>query len=380
MSPHQLRKVLHEEVKKLSDQVIQKENTISDEQVENLKRLSLITDIYDRSRPKTKRKRWPMLVLLAATFLVVGLLLSFRVSNTEIELAITLTELRFELFKPTILTDAMVVSALGISELKEIRFPRARGRSAQTVQASEGRGTALRLAVIDGEQSQSTVTLTALLLPTGTLVRVVRTEIPNQYRLFLEMPENSEITLQVSVKGTIQIALPGAPTEQYAYPFPQSVQMQAATNRITFDITLPDDGQASFSPHLPVKNIAFVKIDQFLGAAEPYIRKISTVLSGILYLAERNDLEYKLRTREGLQFEESEGILRLFTLRNDQLSLQFHGNVRGMTTGWDENRKDLMPNYLERLSAQHSLALLWSTTIYLFLLFLSVWKWWGKVG
>lgn len=115
-----------------------------------------------------------------------------------------------------------------------------------------------------------------------------------------------------------------------------------------------------------------------VGWARYSIRRVSTVLSGMLYLAELDNQEYMLRTGEELQFKESYGLIRILSLEEDQLSLQFHGRVRGLTTGWEDSRKNLMPNYLEWLSARHSLALLWSTTISLFLLFLGILRWWRK--
>ena len=143
---------------------------------------------------------------------------------------------------------------------------------------------------------------------------------------------------------------------------------------------IPKGVQASLAPHLPVRDLAFIRIDQFVDTTDTYIRRVSTVQSGKLYFAELNSREYPLRIGEGLQFEQSDGQIRLLTMENGQLALKFHGHVREMTTGWEESRKSLMPSWLEWLSARHSLTLLWGTTMYFFVLFLGILKWWRKTG
>ena len=100
----------------------------------------------------------------------------------------------------------------------------------------------------------------------------------------------------------------------------------------------------------------------------------------MLYFAELNSREYPLRTGEGLQFKQSDGQMRILTMENGQLTLEFHGIVSEMTTGWEENRENLMPSRLEWLRARHGLTLLWGTTLYIFGSVLGVLRWWRKTG
>ena len=87
--------------------------------------------------------------------------------------------------------------------------------------------------------------------------------------------------------------------------------------------------------------------------------------------------ELHLRSGEGLRFGSSHGEVRTLELRDGHIALTFHGYVRGMTTGGAENRRSLMPTYLEWLSAQHGLSLLWGTTLYLFGLVIGLLRNWG---
>ncbi len=378
MNTQQLRKHLQEEARKLSEQAIRPGATVSERQMAKLEHLSRLIAIYEQNQPKPGRVRWPVITILLVTILGVGVLLSLRIASTEIEADLTLSELQFTVANPTVLTDTLVFSTLGVSALKDIQLPRVQTLSARTLQAVEERGFALRLAAVQDETQKSTLTLTALLVPANTLVKIGTTDLPNQYRVFLGVQDNAELTLQVSVKGTIEVAISGMPVEYYTYAFPQSIQMKPATSQLSFDITLPEGTQTSFSPYLPVRNLAFVKIDQFMGTSDTYIRRISTVLSGVLYLIELNNKEHQLLTREGLEFGESEGVIRLLQLAQDQVKLQFHGKVQDLSTGWEANRRDLMPNYLEWLSARHTIAVLWSSTVSAFLLLLGIWRWWRK--
>ena len=131
MSTQQLRKFVHSEAEKLSKEAFEKPEAVTDEQVEHLERLTKIITLSEETGPKIKPKRWPTIVIMAATSLLVSALLFFRVPTTEVELDLTLSELQFRLSKEAPLTDVTVLTALGISELREIRLPRSRGQSAQ---------------------------------------------------------------------------------------------------------------------------------------------------------------------------------------------------------------------------------------------------------
>ena len=379
MSTHQLKDFLHHEAQKLSDKAHQKRGMISENEVEHLERLARIVEIYQNTGPTSKPKRRPTVIILSITLLIVAGLFSLKRSRTEIELDLTLTELRFVLSQQVPLTNAMVVSSLGISELKDIQLPRTRGQNAQQIDTTNGIGTALHLSKLNNDDLQSTITLNALMLPAGTLVRIAETDVSNQYRLFLEMPKDAPpITIQVSVKGTIQLAPSGEPARQYDFPVPRSIRMQPATNQLTFDLTLPEKARPVFASHLPAEDLKFTKVEEFIDTQNTYIREISTIVSGTLYLAELNNREYPLRNGEGLQFDEPSGPIRILTLKDNQIALQFHGDVRGMTLGWDGNRKSLMPRLLEWIYTQHSLTLLWGAIFSVFGFALTLFQWWRK--
>ncbi len=382
MSAQQLRKLVHSAAEKLSQEAVQKPEAVTGEQIEQLERLSQIITLCETTRPRLKPKRWPTIVIMAATSLLVSVLLFFRIPATEVELDLTLKELQFRLSKEAPFTDVAELTALGISELREIRIPRSRGQSAQTFQTTDHQdiGSALRISVVNDEDAQSTLTLITLLLPAGSLIKLNSTEIPDQYRLSLAFPEVPDIPIELSVKGRIHLAPSGASAEEYQFSIPGLIQLFPAANQLTLDLALPKNVPTEFSSNLPAKQLSFVRLDQFMGSTEAVIREVSTILSGQLYLTDLNNKEYVLRTGESLQFDTSVGSTRLLSIKNNEIHLQFHGNVSGMTTGWDENQHTLMPNLLEWIVARPGLMLFWSQTLSLSLLLLGIWRWWKTTG
>ncbi|MCP4404560.1 MAG: hypothetical protein GY801_45570 [bacterium] len=383
MSAKKLRKFLHSEAQKLGVEAYQKPDTLSEDALARLERLERVVKLYESTIPKIKPRRWPTIVTLAATSLMISLLLVLRVPSTEIELDIRVNELQFTLSKQTVLTDAMVLTALGISELEEIRLPRSRGQAAQIFSNAmyQGVGSALRLSTIDAEHSQSTLTLTALLLPADTLVKISNSASPNQYRLLLEFSEKSDFTVQVSAKGQIMVAPSGAPAAQYDFSIPSSIQLKPANRQITFDLTLPEGTQTSLASHLPVKDVLFTRVDEFIGIADTFVRQVSTILGGQLYLADLSSKEYTIRSGEGLLLDGSRGPINSLTIEEDAaISLLFHGSVSGMSSGWEDNRQNLMPNIMEWIVARPGLMLFWSQTVSFFLLVLGIWRWWKTTG
>ena len=382
MSAQKLRKYLHSEAQRLGAEAYQNPEALSEEALERLERLERVVKLHESTGPKIKPKRWPTIVLLAAASLLISLLLVLRVPSTEIELEARVNEVQFTLSKQTILTDAMVLSALGVSELEEIRLPRSRDQVAQSFSNSmhQGVGAALRLATLEDENALSTLTLTALLLPADTRVKISKSAAANQYRLLLEFLEKTNFTLQVSARGQIQVAPSGAPAVEYHFSIPSLIQLKPATKQLTLDLTLPDGAQSSLASHLPVKDMKFSRVDEFIGIADTFVRQVSTVLDGKLYLTDLSGQEHTIRSGEGLLLDDSRGPISHLSLGDGVISLLFHGNVGGMSSGWEENRQNLMPNILEWIFARPGLMLFWSQTVSLFFLVLGVWRWWKTTG
>ncbi len=370
---NRLRDLLVREAKAVSEDAIQADGQVSAERVEALERLARLVEIHGNAQPSPPRKRWPLAAALGGTLLIASLLLFSRVSETEIELDLSLSEATFVLPRPQVLTDVMSLSALGISGLREVRLPRVREGVPQTPPPSERPASAIRLSVASEGERQGTITLATLPLPAKTRVRLHRTEVPHQYRVSLEGPG---LDLRVNVNGPVRIGLSGTSPQQLDFTSPKSILLRPSSDEIDLDLTLPGPSRGAFSRQLLVTDLSFLRIDSFTDLDRTIVRPVSTLLSGTLYLESLNGRSVLFRPGEALHFEDVRGEIRTLQLHDDRIALKFHGRVRGMSVGWGDSRRSFMPTYLEWLRARHGLSLLWGSTLYVFGLIVGVLRWW----
>jgi len=367
----QLRDFLRQQVQAASDEAIRSGGQVSAEEVETLGRLARLVDIYQAAQPPPTRQRWPIIVVLGGTLLLVSALLFARVAETEIELELALSEVSFVLPIQQVLTETMELSTLGVSGLRKIEMPRARNREAQTLESFNG----VRLSVASEGKRQGSINLASSMLPAETHVWMRRTELPHLYRLSLR---GTDSELQADVNGPVQVGFSGGGIEQLDFVTPQAVIFQAGADEIDLDLAFLDLAKSRFSSQLSANDLSLVHIDEFLEKNHSLVRRVSTILSGAIYFVSLNDQERKLRPGEIIQFERSQGEFRTLRLQDNHIELKFHGRVRGLSAGLDENRRNLMPTWLEWMRARHSLSLLWGTALYLFGLIAGALRWLGR--
>lgn len=369
----QLQNLLNQHIRDLSAEAIQSEGNISASKLKALERLARLVEIHKAVQPPSPQVRWPVLVLLTLTLIIVSLLLFARVSSTEIELDLSLSEVSFRLPEQQVLTEEMRLSSLGVSGMQQIQLPRSETKEAQVFQTQDGSGIALRLAPGIKGQREGLVTLSTILLPAGAYINLRPTEIPQQYRLVIQ---RTELDLRVSVKGQIELGQPGMPPEQINFLIPKSIHLQSGPKDISLDINLLTGSKAAFSRKLLADSLSLFQVDEHVSGEHTIVRRISTIQSGTLYLESLGGKERRFRPGQELRFESSAGEIRTLELKEDHIAFAFHGHVQGMTTGGEETPFSLMPTYLEWLSARHGLSLLWGTTLYVFGIIFSVIRWW----
>jgi hypothetical protein len=373
-SKDQLAELLKQRAKDAEVRAIQSGGTIPPEEYKALRRLARLAEIRSKAEPAPKKISRITIAVFCLTLAIVSVLFFARVSMTEIELDVALSQLGFRLPQQQVLTDATKLPGLGVSGLAELRLPRAGSHNAQTISTADTSGTAVQLSSADG-QRKGELTLDALNVPTATQVWLRPTEVPQQWRLSLHGPD---LILQAEVEGSILVALAGDPSEKFEFTSPQPVVMRGGRNDIDLDLEFPADLKTySFSPQDVAESLSFTRVDEHSDPEHTLVRRVSTILSGSLFFEELAGRELHLRAGEGLRFQSSHGEIRTLELRDGHIALTFHGEVRGMTTGAGENRRSLMPTYLEWLSSQHGLSLLWCTTLYLFGLVMGVLRNWG---
>jgi hypothetical protein len=373
---NQIRNLLLHRVRAMHDETIKTDGAVPADKLEALERLSRLVQLCESARPPAPRKRWPAVAVVVATLAIVSFLLFSCVSETEVELDLTTSGVGFVLSTEQALSDLLNLSALGVSGQIETQVPRPREGATDLALASEpDQHRAINLSIESNSVPASSITLAALILPDGTRVRIAPTEITSQYRISLR---KAGLELRVDVNGSIMITVPGGPTERREFNRPQSVVIQSGADDVNLDLSLLDSAEPKrFSHQLFIRDLSLFSIEELPGKQHTLVRRVSTVLSGAVYLESLNGKELPLRPGAPLRFKQSSGEIRTVSLSENGVNLQFHGFVTGMSTGSEENPRNLMPTYLEWLRVRHGLSLFWGAVLYLFTLSVGLLRWWG---
>jgi hypothetical protein len=228
----QLRNLLHHKARAVRGEAIETGGQVTAEALEGLGRLAHLVELCEAAEPPPLRNRLPMVAALGITLLIVSILLFARVSETEIELELTLSEVGFVLPKEQVLSHRIPLLSLGIAGLREIELPRAQDREAQTLGASDGIGNAIRLSIDLKDSRRSTLSLAPLILPKGTEVWLYRAEVPHKYRLSLKVPE---LVLRADVNGLIRVGWSEAAGERLEFSSPKSIVLKTDSGGVDLD-------------------------------------------------------------------------------------------------------------------------------------------------
>src|SRR6266567_7554225 len=367
-----LRELLKRELDALAAEVAGTESSVSPNRIEMLNGLAKLIETRDSLRSKP-RNWWPALVL-AGTLVIVSVLLFVRVRETEIELDISVAQLSFALANAQVLSSAADLSTLGISGLRDAELPKSQSPSGNEIASTHPLGPVLFLTTSAEGEHRGNVTLAPLVLPSDARVRLACSDVANQYRL---SANTMNLKFEAAVYGAVTIGLSGSPSHVFEFATPKQIVMRGGSEEVNLDLTFPSLPQSALSPQLEVREIDFMRIDQFLEPNQTLVKHLSTILSGTLFLESLNGQKFSLRPGEELTFEHSQGEIRSLVMAAHHIELKYRGRVSGMTAGTGEGRRSIMPTYLEWLKARHSLSLFWATSLYLFGLATAALRWFG---
>jgi hypothetical protein len=367
----QLRRLLKERTASAIAEAIRSDRPAASEKIQALDRLARLVELQALAEAETHPRPWPLAALLAVTLLGVSLLLFAHVRETEIELEVNATELSFSLPSQQVLLENVSLTGLGVSGLSRIGLPDPLARDA-ALDGSDGGDVAIRLATVQDGPRSGSINIGDVVPMADTDVWLRRADLPNQYRLSLRNPK---VPIQADVVGPVLVSLAGVAPQRVDFVSPRAFVLEPGSGVVDLDLTFRDLERAGITPQVPVRGLAFFRVDEFADRGFSIVRTLSTIVSGTLYFESLNGATRSLRAGEALQFAHAAGEIRTIRLHDDQLSLNFHGRVSGMRTGSDESARSLMPTWLEWLRARHGLSLLWGSTIYLFGMVLAVVRW-----
>lgn len=364
-----LRELLRQQAEAAENAATKSEGQIPAAQVESLERLARLISICDSEQPV--RNHWPWVAILVGTLAALSLLLYARVSETEIELDAVLSEVTFILQNQQPLIPQVSLVAFGASGLREIQLPSSRGRDGQVISSPESE-LDISLSTRSTDKARGTLNVALLMLPIGARVDVSSGEVPNEWRLSIERAEGE---LRATVNGPVRVGTSNGPPTELDFLSPKLVLLRPGKNEVQLRM-IPTASSIAMSPQLLINSLSLRRLEQTVDIERTVVRRLSTVLSGTLYLEALNGQSMALRPGEEIEFEESRGEIRSLRLDGDHVVLNFQGRVRGMIAGSGDNRRSLMPTWLEWLKARHGLSLLWGTTVSVFGLIYGALRWW----
>ena len=360
---------LTKQVKALAEEVRTRGGTVPSDSLANVQRLAELAKLQRDLEPVRHVNRWAGSAMFAVTIALVSVLLLAHVRESEIELDLVVSELRFQVDSRQQLTDTLQVAALGASGLSQVALPGL--DESGTIPASS-----VRLSAADCGAAAGTISLEPIVAAAHSEMTLRLGDVPGELRL--SMSHLDEL-LRADVSGTIRAAVPRFAQKVITAATPQPIVLTPGSAQVDLDLAPLNSGPGLFAPGLDVTELGLMRIDEVTGGDRTAVRAVSTVQSGSVYLEELGGRELRLRAHEGLRFGLARGEIRSIGVKDGALALNFHGRVRGMASGPLDHPRNLMPRWLDWLRENQPLSLLWGSAVYLFGLSTAVRQWW-KTG
>lgn len=338
--------------------------------LDEIERLAKFVALQKQTEPAKQQYHVLAISLLVGTLVVVSLLMYARLSSTEIEMLAVATQVGFRVQVPQTLSEGMEASDLLVTCACDIRVPSSPGQPPRVLTMSTA-DAVVRLTTASAGERRGSITIAPLTLEPDSVVRLRHSGTSGRYGLWMVVPS---LTLRVNLYGPIQLAMPGELPETIDFVVPKAMLAATGGKALTLDIQTSDKSALGLTPQLLINELSFQRVDQPATSGLP-VRRVSTLQGGTLYWEALNGVERTLRPSEQIEFDGVLGELLAMELKPTEMTLRFHGNVSAVTAGWGENRRSLMPTWLEWLRARHGLSLLWGSTVYIVGLLMGALRW-----
>jgi len=359
---------LAKQVKALAEVVRTHDGIVPPESLANLQRLSELAKLQRDLTPVRHVNRWVGAALFAVTIALVSVLLLAHVRESEIELNLVVSELRFQVDSRQQLTDTVQLAALGASGLSQVALP-------GVDKSGKVPASGVRLSTDNGGAAAGTISLEPIVAPAHAEMTLRLGDVPGELRLSVS---HLDAVLRADVSGTIRAAAPRLAQKVLTAATPQPIVLTPGSAQVDLDLAPLNAGAGLLAPGLDVTELGLMRIDEVTEGDRTAVRAVSTVQSGSVYLEELGGRELRLRAHEGLRFALARGEVRSIGVKDGALALNFHGRVRGMASGPLDHPRNLMPRWLDWLRENQPLSLLWGSAVYLFGLSTAVRQWWKK--
>jgi hypothetical protein len=264
---HALRALLARLTEDVAADAVRTDGQIPAERLEALGRLARFLEMRDAAAMPFRRRSALTLVGLG-TLACVSVLLFARVSGTEVEMQLKVSEVSFVLPTVQAITDAMSVSALGVSGLRVIDLPEAHGGPGQTQRAYDVLLTAQQVGGRVGTVSVGPISVSA-----GSRVSIRKLAERYRYRLLFR---SARPDLAISVHGPVRIIVPSVINESREFAFPSRIGVELDSQQVSIDFATAKraEARALFLSPLPAESLFLFRIDQFEEGEQTLVRRV----------------------------------------------------------------------------------------------------------
>ncbi len=383
---HRTAKALRREILGRVEQMAAESNpsTFDHASIDEIDRIDRTLRAYERARPAPPSHRRFLIGGFALTAVLIATMLFMRVGSTEITLDLRLEELSFVSARKQILTRTTGATGIALGGIDRIVPPPGVRSDGLDEQHEIGEILAVTLSAPDTGE----LTVDPIEVSSGTRVEIKQMAADGTTSILLvqgaaDTAEAKPMKVQVTVPDGVTLDLENSFSgpEVFDLERPRPFAFVAAFDADTYvDVTSKESKPMSFESDLEVSRLSFSRLMEVEGEVA---RRLSVVQGGKVFLESLGGKAYELRQGEHLNLVLKSATVSRLSVTPETVSLRATGWAHELSVGSPGNGLDagstrnLMPRWLEWLTASHEVGLFWGATLYVFGLLLGILRFWG---
>ncbi len=372
-----LKNLLKKQLNDLIDDALAVES-IDAKKITQLESLASLNEVYEQLEEPGHRNKWPVFVMFLITLGIISALSGIRRNSTDIEIEVIADEVDISIPYVQKLTVAAPLQALSSVGHNNIHIPRNVDSTGKLQSKSDVNWSHVKISVPEISKDSTLekpeagrITLAPLSLPGSSKLRIRALPVINQHAMLLSQ---DNINIKLTLSGLISLQGGKAQPLEKNFGKGRSLNISNLGEDIDIVLTIAQD-QSLFERAITINKIDLIKIYRDQVGKSDF--QESTIHSGTIIFNELTREPRPIRDREIIRLKFLEGQIIRLRLVENKISFKLYCRVNELTSGNDDSLKNLMPTWLEWLSAQHNILLLWGSIIYIFGVVLSIKRWWS---
>jgi hypothetical protein len=383
---HRTAKALRREILRRVEQMAAGSNPAGFDpaSIEEVARIDRMLRAYDRARPAPPSHRRFLIGGFALTAVLIAALLFMRVGSTEITLDLRVEKLSFDSARKQILTGTAGAERVALGGIDRVVPPPGLSSEGLDEPHQPGEILAVALTAAEGE----VLSVDPIEVPRGTRVEVGRADADGTTSIALfqatdDTGETKPVEVQVTAADgvTVDVANSFVGPETFDLDRPRPFAFVAALDTDAYVDVTPKGGKPlSFGGEIEVSRLSFARVMEIEGEVA---RRLSTIVGGTVFLESLGGKAYPLREGEHLDLVLESATVSSLSVTPEAVQLRATGRAHALSVGSPGNTlnaggsRNLMPRWLEWLTARHEIGLFWGATLYAFGLLLGILRFWG---